>query len=282
MRLALLYDRIRWDEKALVEVAEKSGIPIELVDCKAEAFEATALKKTDRYDGAIQRCVSFMRYLYSTAVLERAGVKVVNSFQVAQTCGNKLLTTVALTKARVPTPRTKIAFTIDSALKALEEIGYPAILKPMIGSWGRLVALLKDPDSAKAVLETWDQMGNAWYKVYYLQEFVAKLPRDIRCVVVGDEAIAAIYRYAPKGEWRTNLARGGKAEKCELTDEIVDLSVRASKAVGGGVMGVDLIETEDGLVVNEINHNVEFRRTVPITGVDIPSRILGYVINLVK
>lgn len=280
--LGLLYDRIRPDEKALINAAKKRGVALQLIDCKSTSFDATSLEEIGDFEVALQRCVSFLRYLHSTAVLESTGVKVVNSFDVAFTCGNKLLTTLALAKASVPTPRTEIAFTIDSALKALDELGYPAILKPLIGSWGRLVALLKDPESAKSVLESWDQMGSSWYKVFYLQHYVAITRRDIRCVVVGDEAVAAIYRWAPEGDWRTNLARGGRAENCEVTDELKELSLRAAKAVGGGVLGVDMMETKDGLLVHEVNHNVEFRRTVGPTGVDIPSLIVDYALGMVK
>lgn len=280
--LGLLYDRVRPDEKALISTARVKGIDLRLIDCKRTSFDATSLVAIGDFEVAIQRCLSFSRYLHSTAVLESIGVKVVNPFNVALTCGNKLLTTLALSKAGVPTPKTKVAFAVDSALQALNELGYPAILKPIIGSWGRLVVLLKDPESARSVLESWDQMGTAWYKVYYLQEFAATTHRDIRCVVIGDEAVAAIYRYAPKGEWRANLARGGRAGKCEVTDRLRELSLAAAEVVGGGVLGVDLLETRDGLVVHEINHCVEFRRTVPVTGVDIPSLILDYALAVSK
>ena len=280
--LGFLYDRIRPDEKALINAARSKGVRVHLIDCKKAVFDVAGPMEPMGFGVAVQRCVSLLRYLHSTAILEGAGIRVVNPSAVALTCGNKLLTTLALAKAGVPTPRTRVAFTVDSALRALDRIGYPAILKPIIGSWGRLVALLKDPDSARSVLESWDQMGTSWYRVYYLQEYVALSRRDIRCVAIGDDVVAAIYRYAPPGEWRSNLARGGRGERCEVTDELRELSLKVAEAVGGGVLGVDLMETREGLVVHEVNHNVEFRRTVPITGVDIPSLIVDYALGLVR
>ncbi|MFQ6084914.1 MAG: lysine biosynthesis protein LysX [Candidatus Bathyarchaeia archaeon] len=281
-KVCLLYDRIRPDEKLLIEACKRKQVTLKLVDCKRTVFDASNSSKPVDFEVGIQRCVSYLRYLHVNAILEKMGVKLVNSFEVALTCGNKLLTTIALEKANIPGPKTKIAFSVDSALEALNELGYPAILKPLIGSWGRLVALLKDPKSARSILESWDQLGSSWYKVYYLQQYVATLPRDIRCVVVGDRVVAAIYRTAPPDEWRSNLSRGGRAEKCEVSEEINELGVKASEAVGGGVLGVDMMETEDGLVVHEVNHNVEFRRTIAPTGVHIPYLIIDYALGLAE
>jgi [lysine-biosynthesis-protein LysW]--L-2-aminoadipate ligase len=282
VNLGFLYDRIRPDEKALIKCAREKGIDVELIDCKRAILDVSSFIKPS-FNTALQRCVSFTRCYHSTIVLETLGIKVVNSSKVIFTCGNKLLTSLALAKRGIPTPKTKVAFTIESALNALEELGYPAILKPVIGSWGRLVTLLKDRDSAKSILESWDQLGGAWYKIYYLQEYVATEPlRDIRCVVIGDNVVAAIYRYAPKGDWRTNLAVGGKAEKCEITDELEDICLKTAEAIDEGVLGIDLMESNNGLVVHEVNHNLEFRRTVPIAGVDIPSLIIEYVTSLAK
>jgi [lysine-biosynthesis-protein LysW]--L-2-aminoadipate ligase len=154
-------------------------------------------------------------------------------------------------------------------------LGYPAVLKPVVGSWGRLVALIKDVDSARAIIEGREYL-HPIQQVYYLQEKIKRPERDIRCYVIGDQAVAAIYRHAPLGDWRTNTARGGVAENLPITSELEDLSVRAAHAVGGGAFGVDLMETESGLVVHEVNHTTEFKNTVRVTGVDIPKLLLEY------
>ncbi len=229
----------------------------------------------------LQRCISYFRSIHVTAALERQGKTVVNSYETASICGNKLLASIRLSQANIPTPRTLVAFTEDSALKALDELGYPAILKPVVGSWGRLVALIKDPDSARSIIEAREYM-HPIQQVYYLQEKVNRPDRDIRCYVIGNQAVAAIYRNSQSGDWRTNTARGGIAEKCPITSELEDLSVRAAQAMGGGAFGVDLMEGDSGLVVHEVNHTTEFKNTVRVTQVNIPLLLLEYTIGQLK
>ncbi len=229
----------------------------------------------------LQRCVSYFRNIHSTAALESAGHRVVNSFSCAWVCGNKLFGSLALVKGNVPTPKTVLAMAESSALRSVEEIGYPAVLKPVVGSWGRLSALLRDRDAAKAVVEDREQMFPL-YQVYYLQEFVKRPQRDIRSFVINGQTIAAIYRYSGPSEWRTNTARGGRAEECRVTPELNELSVRAAGAVGGEFVGVDLMEGKDGLLVHEVNNTTEFKNTVPATGVDIPGMVIDYLISVQK
>ena len=227
----------------------------------------------------LQRCVSYFRNVHSTAALESTGHRVVNSFSCAWVCGNKLFGTIELIRHKVPTPRTVLSMSEDSALRAAAEVGYPAVLKPVVGSWGRLSALLKDQDAARAVIEDREHMFPL-YQIYYVQEFVKRPPRDIRTFVLGDETIAAIYRYSGSTEWRTNTARGGRAEKCKITPELNELSLKAAKAVGGEFVGVDLMEGANGLLVHEVNNTTEFKNTVPATGVDIPGMIIDYLISM--
>jgi [lysine-biosynthesis-protein LysW]--L-2-aminoadipate ligase len=174
-----------------------------------------------------------------------------------------------------------VAFTEDSALRAVNKIGYPAILKPIVGSWGRLIAPLKDRESARAILETREFMFPL-YQVFYIQEMIQNLLRDIRCFVIGDRAVAAIYRYSPPGEWRTNVARGGRAEACPITPDLEELCVRAAEAVGGGAFGVDVMETPNGFVVHEVNYTTEFKATSESTRVDIPGLILDYLVEMAR
>jgi [lysine-biosynthesis-protein LysW]--L-2-aminoadipate ligase len=168
-----------------------------------------------------------------------------------------------------------LAFTGDAAIKALDKLGYPAIIKPVVGSWGRLVAQINDPGTARSLIEAREYM-HPIQQVYYLQEKIKRPNRDIRCYVIGDEAVAAIYRNAPPADWRTNTALGGQAENCEITPELAEISVKAAQSVGEGAFGVDLMETENGLVVHEVNHTTEFKNTVRVTKVDIPGMILDY------
>jgi [lysine-biosynthesis-protein LysW]---L-2-aminoadipate ligase len=228
----------------------------------------------------LQRCVSHYRNLYSTAALEAAGHSMINSLSTAWHSSDKLLCTLALKKAGVPTPDTRVAFTEEGVARALRDLGYPAVLKPVVGSWGRLSALLKDEDFAKAIIEDREYMHPS-YQVYYLQEYVKRPPRDIRTFVIDDRTVAGIYRTS-SGDWRTNTARGGKAEPCKITNEIDDISVKAARAVEGRFVGVDLMESQDGLVCHEVNGTTEFKNSVPATGIDIPGLAVDYLASLDK
>ncbi|HUK50163.1 MAG TPA: RimK family alpha-L-glutamate ligase, partial [Terriglobales bacterium] len=234
VKIGLLYDQLRPDERLIIDAAKREGIDLALYDTDQLAWDVTRQEDgIELADAFLQRCMSYFRSLHVTAALEARGRVVVNSFKSASTCGNKLIASMALSRAKIPTPRTFLAFTQDASLKALEQLGYPAVLKPVVGSWGRLVAQLKDPESARAILEPREYM-HPIQQVYYLQENIKRPERDIRCYVIGDQAVAAIYRNSPAGEWRTNTARGGIAENLAVTPELAEISVRAAAAVGGG------------------------------------------------
>ncbi|MGA2875662.1 MAG: lysine biosynthesis protein LysX [Nitrososphaerales archaeon] len=282
-RISMVYDLVRLEEKAIIEAAKKRSDRVELKifdskDLYFDLFEQSKIQETFG-NVVLQRCASYFRNLHLTAVLEGKGTRVVNDLNSALITGNKLFMSMALVKEGVPTPRTKIAFTQDAALKALNELGYPAVLKPTIGSWGRLVALLNDSDAAKSVIEDREEMFPL-YHVYYLQEKVKRPPRDIRAVVVGDRTVAAIYRISTTGDWRTNTARGGKSENLTITKELDDLCLKASRPFGRGIYGVDLMESEEhGLLVHEVNNTTEFKNVMAQSGVDIPGMIVDYLIE---
>jgi [lysine-biosynthesis-protein LysW]--L-2-aminoadipate ligase len=282
MKIGLLYDQLRPDERLIIDAAKRMGIDLMRYDTNELAFDVTGVNEDfDLADAFLQRCISYFRSIHVTATFEARGKTVVNSFKAASTCGNKLLASICLSRAKIPTPHTYVAFTQESSLRALKELGYPAVLKPVVGSWGRLVALIKDSESARSIIEAREYL-HPIQQVYYIQEKIKRPNRDIRCYVIGEEAVAAIYRNAPPDDWRTNTARGGVAENLPLTPELEELSIRAAEAVGGGAFGVDLMETESGLVVHEVNHTTEFKNTVRVTHVDIPKLLLEYVLRQVK
>lgn len=275
-KLTILYDNIRWEEKALYEVARKKGLDVKTLNC-TDLFVDLSNGVSETYGNVLQRCVSYFRSLHSTAALEGKGVRVVNGFNTSVVAGNKLFAHMQLQKAGIATPKSMLAFSQDSALNALEKLGYPSVLKPTIGSWGRLIALLKDRDSAESIIEDREHMFPL-YHVYYLEEFVKRPPRDIRAVVIGDRLVGAIYRYSPEGKWKTNMALGGRAETCPITKELEDLCVKASKTLNGEIVGVDLMESEDqGLLVHEVNNTTEFKNVVRVTGAEVPSLMIDYI-----
>ncbi len=271
-RMGMLFSRIRVEEKLLLEAAKRRGWRVELVDSREVVFD---LDSRFDYEVLLERDVSHSRALYALNLFENSGVRAINPYRVALTCGDKVATSKALRDWGVPTPDVKVAFTKDSALAAIEQMGYPVVLKPVTGSWGRLMAKLNDRDAAEAVLEHKDHLGSYYHKIFYIQDFVDKPGRDIRSFVVGDEVICAIYRASD--HWITNTARGGHASNCPLTPELKGVSLGAARAVGGGVLAVDLMETTHGLLVQEVNYTVEFRNSIDTTGVDIPQKILDYV-----
>jgi len=278
--LAILYDTIRWEEKALLEAARKKGVSVENVDVKGLRLR---LDGHSDFEGKVmlQRSVSYFKSLHATAALEGLGAKVINPLKVAGITGNKLFAHMELEKAGVRTPKAITAFSEESAIQALDEFGYPAVIKPTIGSWGRMIGLLRDKDAARAVIEDREHMFPL-YHIYYFEEFVERPPRDIRAIVVGDKVVAAIYRYSGDGEWKTNMALGGRAEVCPITSELDDICMKATLAVGGQVVGVDLMEGKDGLMVHEVNNTTEFKNTVRTTGVDIPGLMIDYALSLYK
>lgn len=280
--IGLIYDQLRPDERMIIDASKNHSINLKLYNTNQLALEVTETQDdVELADAFLQRCISYFRGVHVTAVLESRGKTVVNSYKTASICGNKLLTSIILSKAKIPTPRTFLTFTKDASLKALEQLGYPAVLKPVVGSWGRLVALVKDSDSAMAMIEAREYM-HPIQQIYYLQEMVKRPERDIRCYVIGDRAVAAMYRRAPADEWRTNTARGGFAEKIPITPELEELSLSAAEAVGGGAFGVDLMETDSGLVVHEVNSTSEFKSLVAATGIDVPGLLLEYMVQRAK
>lgn len=284
-RIGLIYDRIRWEEKVLMDASKRLGLNLKMIDSKEICFDILEdPAKIEEAFGSVvlQRCISYFRGLHITAMLENFGLHVINPFNVSLLCGNKLFTTLALIKAGVPIPRTLVAFTDRGALKALEALGYPAVLKPVVGSWGRLVALIRDRDSAQALVESREEMQNSLMQIYYLQEYIKRPPRDIRVLTIGEEVIAAAYRYSAEDDWRTNVARGGRTEPCPITDDLEDLAMRASKAVGGGVLAVDCMESPDGIVIHEVNNTPEFKALYSATKIDIPEKIIEYANKVMK
>ncbi|MEO9277639.1 MAG: lysine biosynthesis protein LysX [Nitrososphaera sp.] len=275
--LSILYDTIRWEEKALFDAAKEKGINTKMVDCKSLSISLD--KSKEDFGTVIQRCVSYYRSLHSTAALEGKGVNVINSLNTSIYAGNKLFTHMLLLKHGVPTPYSAVAFSEESALELLDKKGYPMVLKPTVGSWGRMIALLKDRDSAEGIIESRESMYPI-YQVYYLEEFVVRPPRDIRAIMVGDKVVAAIYRYSGDGQWKTNMALGGKAEVCKVTKELEDMCIKAKNAVQGQIVGIDLMESkENGLVIHEINNTTEYKNTVRVTGVNIPALMIDYALE---
>ena len=281
-KLGLFYDRVRWEEKALYNKGKAMGIDIKFIDVKdIELNSSSSIEDfhADYTDTALQRCIGLYRGLHLAVFLESKGMRVINSYQTTETCGNKLLTTLALEKAGVPTPKTIVSFTRESAMKSIENLGYPVVHKPLVGSWGRMVLALKDKHMAQAVFEMKEGLNNPLSQIYYIQEMIQKPERDIRGIVIDDQVIACVYRNPPPGEWRSNVARGATTTRCPLTKELEEIILKAANAVGGGILGVDAMESQNGITVHEVNSTVEFRGAASTSDIDISESILNFAIN---
>jgi len=280
VRLGILCSRIRLEEKLIFKALQEREVEYDRLDERRLALQLQANGLAREYDLVWCRAISHSRALSALSILNGWGIRTVNSYQVVRTCGDKVLTSMALIRHGIPTPRTVVALSVEAALEAIEEMGYPVVLKPAVGSWGRLLSRVNDRDTAEAVLKHKATLGGPLHSVFYIQEYVDKPDRDIRTLVVGEEVVYAMYRRSD--HWITNTARGGEARPCPLSPEIEELSLAAAQAVGGGILAVDLLETADGrLLVSEVNHTPEFHGAMQAVGVDIAGKMADYVLRLV-
>jgi [lysine-biosynthesis-protein LysW]---L-2-aminoadipate ligase len=287
MRVGFLHSLMRKDEKLLLEeLGSREGVEVVLIDDRDLAFDLCDMQITgDRPDTRVpevdvilERSISHFRALHALRLFESQGIPCVNRYAVADTCGSKVLTSIALRECGVPQPEVTIAFTEESALRAIEKMGYPVVLKPGVGSWGRLLTKVNDRDAAEAVLEHKTVLGTYHHSVFYIQKYVEKAGRDIRTFVVDDQCVAAIYRTSE--HWITNTARGSQVSACEVSGPLAGISLAAARAVGGGIVAVDLFEMDVGYLVNEVNYTMEFKNSVEPTGVNIPAHIVDHVLSV--
>ena len=269
---------IRTDEKLLLDAARRMNVKLESVPFRS--LSLTVQDPRSDWDGILDRGMSHFQSVSLLRILEDLGVRTMNNSRVVEICGDKSASASALEREGIKTPKTTIAFHPEEALKAMNEMGYPVVIKPVIGSWGRLLAKINDRNAAEALLEHTTILGGFLHSVIFIQEYIEKRGRDIRAFTVGEETICAIYRNSP--HWITNTARGGTASNCPVTKELNEICIRASNAVGGGVLAVDLMMDDDEYLVNEVNHTMEFKNSIEPTGTDIPKRVIEFFVSEVR
>ena len=282
VRICIIYDKLRFEEKKIYNDIQQKGFDATLVDGKSLIFDTESSKSDPRFgDIILQRVISYNRGLHLTYCLEQIGLPVVNSFSVSEICGNKLITSLILKKSNVPTPKTTFAFSTESARECMKKLGYPLVVKPIIGSWGRGVYQIKDQSMAEMMLDSRQENDNSFSRIYYFQELIDRPSRDIRCIVIGDQIVASVFRYSSENEWRTNVAVGGRTEVAPLTSELKEIVLKASNAVGGGILGVDLMEDKErGYLVHEVNNTVEFRGASAVCKSDIAGAMTDYLVKM--
>lgn len=273
--IGVLHSLIRLDEKMIFSEFEKRNVEFERIDERNLLLNPE--EKPFEYDLVLDRSMSYFNSLMTLAVLNSFGIRAINSYETVSMCGNKMLTSLALARNKVPMPKTLLAGNESKAIEAANELKYPCVMKPLIGSWGRMVSKINDRDAVESIVEHKNVLGNFMHSVHYFQEFIEKNGRDIRAFVVGNEVVAAIYRESD--HWITNTARGGKVSNCKVYPELEELALKASNACGSGVLAIDLFELGDELLVNEVNHSMEFKNSVSVTGVNIPGKIVDYAVE---
>ncbi|GGL99395.1 MULTISPECIES: RimK family alpha-L-glutamate ligase [Micromonospora] len=281
--LALLTSLVRVEERLIMAALRERRVAFEQLDTRTWSAQLprggeAAGEHQAPYRGAVSREISHTRNSYAVRLLEHFGVPVVNSSAVINLCGDKLLTTLALREAGLPTIRAMVTLTPETARTELADFGYPAVVKPLIGSWGRLGARLTDQDMADSILEHRAALPGPQHNITFVQEYIDKPGRDIKAYVFGGEVAGAIYKCSDN--WRTNTARGGWTERCPLSDDLVKLLTATAGVIGEGVLGIDVIEDRDGrMFVNEVNHTPEFHGAIKVLSEDLVERYVDYVLR---
>ena len=275
MKIGILFSKIRVEEKLLIEeVKKRRNVTLKLIDSR----KLIITPEDDLgIDVLLDREIASSKALHVVEMLKNSAVRCINSYDVIRICGDKVFTSRWLSKKGVPTPKVKVAFTKESALEAIEEMGYPVVLKPVDGSWGRLIAKIENKNSALAILEHKSYLSSFYHSIFYLQEYINKPDRDIRVLMIDEEPICASYRKS--SDWLTNVSKGATTEECIITPELEKISIMASKAVGGGALAIDIMETADGFTVNEINCSMEFKGSMHAVKKNIPSIIIDYCLK---
>lgn len=241
-------------------------------------IEAAGIDLT-RVDGVLIRMMppgSLEQVVFRMDALQRlaaSGIPVLNPPRAIEAAVDKYLALALLDAQDVPVPPTWVGESAEEALAAFESLGGDAVVKPLFGSEGRGLVRVSDRELARRTFTTLARLG----AVLYLQRTVRHPGHDLRAFVLGNRVVGAFRRHAPDGDWRTNIAVGGRAEACELDEPTRQLAIRSARAVGAVMAGVDLMHDHDRdcWVVLEVNAVPGWRALSDVTGVDVASEILA-------
>lgn len=278
MKLTILVDHPRWEEKRIFEAAKKFGCEVNVLNCFDLKIDLEKLEDHDYGDVILQRCISHYRGLYISVILEQNGFNVINSSIIHTICSNKLLLTSILKKKGIPMPKTYIAFNEEKAIEIISSLGYRCVIKPLIGSWGRNVIPIVNEINTKQILSLFSQAMSPANCAFYIQELVDRPPRDIRVIIAGDEIISSVYRIS-RGSWSTNVAQGAYTSKCEINTEIREICEKIMDFLGEGIYAIDILESPKGYLVTEVNSVPEFRGAQMSTDHDIAGKIVEYLLK---
>jgi RimK family alpha-L-glutamate ligase len=236
-----------------------------------EDLDALIIRPIGR--GSLEELVFRMDMLYK---LERSGFYMVNPPEAIEHCVDKYDILAILEDAGVPVPRTVATENVAEALKAFNELGGDVVLKPIFGSRGMGATRIVDPDIADTVFKA----VTFHHGVIYIQEFVPHGHSDIRAFVVNDHVVAAMLRVAEG--WKTNYSRGAKPAPTTLSVEFEDLAVKAARAVGCKVAGVDILEGPEGPRIVDVNSQPGWKGLQMVTKVNIADEIVSFMLSELK
>ncbi len=279
MRLAVLSSGGGWHVRDLIRAAAAQAVEAHAVDFRrVTAGVRCAGDSLAGYDAVLVRTMppgSLEQVVFRMDVLHRLqarGVRVVNPPAAVEACVDKYLATARLDAAGLPVPPTAVCQHGDAALEAFEALGGDVVVKPVFGSEGRGMIRVSDPETASRAFRTLERLQ----AVLYLQQFVPHPGWDLRVFVLGGRVLAGMRRHA-RGDWRTNVAQGGRAEPVRVGPEEARLALEAARALGTPVAGVDLLPGPDGgLVVLEVNAVPGWRALAPVSGLDIAREIVRF------
>ncbi|BBG24579.1 Alpha-aminoadipate--LysW ligase LysX [Sulfuracidifex tepidarius] len=281
MKVGIAYDLPRWEEKNIIQEAKNEGHQVIPFYSKQGIFYSDSNIDIEA-DLFIQRNVSHSRAVMTSFLIESQGIPIVNDYVTLIKSENKAFTTFILSRADIKTPRTAVSMEKDMALSSASTLGYPVVIKPIEGSWGRMIAKAQDEDSLRSFMEYQEFTSMYYRSIYYIQEFVKKPDRDIRIFAIGDDAPVGIYRVNPKN-WRTNTALGAKAEPLAIDAELRELALKVKDKIGGFFLGIDVFEDkEKGYVIDEVNGVPEFKNTVRVTGFNVSKYLITKLMEWYK
>ena len=274
----LIFDVPRLEEKLIIEAFKKLGIKLKLTNVKYTPLtwnEPAA-------EIALIRTISMQRAAYSASMREAVGARAINSSMAIIIAGDKVFTLSKLKEAGIPFPESAVAFNSEAVEKAAELIGYPMVDKPPIGSWGRLVTLVKDHQILRSVIEHRELLQSQLIKTHLIQRYVDSGSSDLRVLVLGGEVLGGMRRIAAEEDWRSNVARGGRTEAIKIDQEIEEKAVKTAEAIGGEFLAIDLFEENGAYLVNEVNGVPEFKGFMKATGIDVAEKLAEYVKTILK
>ncbi|HVA96245.1 MAG TPA: lysine biosynthesis protein LysX [Candidatus Acidoferrales bacterium] len=270
--IGMVYSRMRIEEKFLLEAFRKAKIDLIQIDPRELMLNGGNKPQVNL---VFNREIGQVRSELILKYFETCGLRTINSSKATRLCNNKAISTWVLQKNKIPMPKTYTVFSLEQAFHAAELLTYPVVVKPIMGSWGRLIAKVDNKDSLQTIIEHKEALGNPYQQVFYLQKYRDKPERDIRVLTVGKEPIAAMYRKSD--HWITNTALGGVAKKCEIDASLEKLVLKILEIFSIDIAGIDFIETENGYEVLEINSTPEFHGLQTTTEKNIADYMVSFI-----